>query len=59
MKCLKGTFALVVIFDDIPDVIFAIRNVSPIVAAYREDGTMLASDVAALWRSGNKLYGSS
>lgn len=48
VKCLKGTFALVVIFDDISDVIFAIRNVSPIVAAYREDGTMLASDVAAL-----------
>ena len=48
VKCLKCTFALVVIFDDIPDVIFAIRNVSPIVAAYREDGTMLASDVAAL-----------
>ncbi len=48
VKCLKGTFALVVLFDDIPDVIFAIRNVSPIVAAYREDGTMLASDVAAL-----------
>ena len=48
VKCLKGTFALVVIFDDIPDVIFAIRNVSPIVATYREDGTMLASDVAAL-----------
>lgn len=48
VKCLKGTFALVVIFDDIPDVIFAIRNVSPTVAAYREDGTMLASDVAAL-----------
>ena len=48
VKCQKGTFALVVIFDDIPDVIFAIRNVSPIVAAYREDGTMLASDVAAL-----------
>ena len=48
VKCLKGTFALVGIFDDIPDVIFAIRNVSPIVAAYREDGTMLASDVAAL-----------
>ena len=48
VKCLKGTFALVVIFDDIPDVIFAIRNVSPIVAAYREDGTMLASDVSAL-----------
>ena len=50
VKCLKGTFALVVIFDDIPDVIFAIRNVSPIVAAYRRRYhlTMLASDVAAL-----------
>ena len=48
VKWLKGTFALVVIFDDIPDVIFAIRNVSPIVAAYHKNGTMLASDVAAL-----------
>ncbi len=48
VKYLKGTFALVVIFDDRPDVIYAIRNVSPIVAAYREDGTMLASDVTAL-----------
>lgn len=48
VKHLKGTFALVVMFDDIPDVIYAIRNVSPIVAAYTEDGTMLASDVVAL-----------
>ena len=48
VKHLKGTFALVIIFDDIPDVIYAIRNVSPIVAARTEDGTMLASDVAAL-----------
>ena len=48
VKCLKGTFALVVIFDDIPDVILAIRNVSTIVADFRVVGTMLASDVAAL-----------
>ncbi len=48
VKLLKGTFALVVMFDDKPDVIYAIRNVSPIVAAYTENGTMLASDVAAL-----------
>jgi glucosamine--fructose-6-phosphate aminotransferase (isomerizing) len=48
VKYLKGTFALVVIFDDIPDVIYAIRNVSPIVAANCEDGTMLVSDVTAL-----------
>lgn len=48
VKHLKGTFALVIIFDDIPDVIYAIRNVSPIVAARTQDGTMLASDVVAL-----------
>lgn len=48
VKHLKGTFALVIMFDDIPDVIYAIRNVSPIVAAYTNDGTMLASDVVAL-----------
>lgn len=48
VKHLKGTFALVVMFDDIPDVIYAIRNVSPIVAACTDDGTMLASDVVAL-----------
>lgn len=48
VKYLKGTFALVVMFADQPEVIYAIRNVSPIVAAYNENGTMLASDVAAL-----------
>ncbi len=48
VRHLKGTFALVVMFDDRPDTIYAIRNVSPIVAAYWGDGTMLASDVAAL-----------
>ena len=45
---LKGTFALAVMFDDIPDKIFAIRNVSPIVAAKLEDGAIFSSDVAAL-----------
>lgn len=45
---LKGTFALAVIFEDIPDKIFAIRNVSPIVAASTKEGAILASDVAAI-----------
>lgn len=48
VKYLKGTFALVVMFVDQPEVIYAIRNVSPIVAAYNNNGTMLASDVSAL-----------
>jgi len=45
---LKGTFALAIIFEDIPGKIFAVRNVSPIVAANTEDGAILSSDVAAI-----------
>lgn len=54
VKYLKGTFALVVMFVDQPEIIYAIRNVSPIVAAYNENGTMLASDVAALGSTADK-----
>ena len=45
---LKGTFALAMMFDDIPGKIYAVRNVSPIVAASIEDGAILSSDVAAI-----------
>lgn len=54
VKYLKGTFALVVMFVDQPEVIYAIRNVSPIVAAHNDNGTMLASDVAALGGTADK-----
>ncbi len=45
---LKGTFALAILFEDQPDKIYAVRNVSPIVAAVAPDGAMLSSDVAAI-----------
>lgn len=45
---LKGTFALVILFADRPKEIYAVRNVSPIVAAVCEHGTILASDLSAL-----------
>lgn len=45
---LKGTFALSIMFEDIPGVIFAVRNVSPIVIGRAKGGSMLASDVTAL-----------
>ncbi len=45
---LKGTFALAILFEDQPGKIFAVRNVSPIVAAVTEDGAILSSDVAAI-----------
>lgn len=47
---LRGTFALVMLFEDKPGVIYAIRNVSPIVVANCEEGMMLASDLTALGR---------
>lgn len=48
VKCFRGTFAFTIIFDDIPGKIYAVRNVSPIVAAKTEHGTMLASDLTAI-----------
>ncbi len=53
---LHGTFALVVMFDDIPGVIYAVRNVSPIVATLCEEGAMLASDLTALCRYTNEYF---
>ncbi len=53
---LQGTFALVILFEDIPDTIYSIRNVSPIVATQSEEGCMLASDVTALCRFTNRYF---
>jgi len=56
VKKLKGTFALVIMFDEYPGVIFSIRNVSPIVATTCEEGSMLASDLTALCQFTNKYF---
>jgi len=50
VRMLKGTYALGILFADIPDKIFAIRNVSPIIAGVGKDRkeAFLASDVTAL-----------
>lgn len=48
VKELKGTFALAIIFDDIEETVFAVRNVSPIVCCKSDDGTYLASDILAI-----------
>lgn len=53
---LKGTFALVVLFEDQSDVIYSTRNVSPIVATHCEEGSMLASDLTALCRFTNRYF---
>lgn len=48
MKVLSGAFALCIMFQDIPDTIYAIRNVSPMVATSCERGSVIASDLTAL-----------
>lgn len=45
---LKGTFAFVLMFEDRPEKIYSVRNVSPIVAAKTADGAIVASDVTAI-----------
>lgn len=56
VKKLKGTYALVVMFDDVPDTIYATRNVSPIVVAKNEELTILASDPAALYEYSKEFF---
>lgn len=48
VKEIKGTFALAIMFDDIPDVIYAVRNVSPIVCCTNDNGAYIASDITAI-----------
>ena len=53
---LKGTFALGIMFEDIPDTVFAVRNVSPIVIAKAEEGSMMASDVTVLGQYSKEYF---
>ena len=53
---LKGTFALVILFQDRPGEIYSVRNVSPIVATLCSEGAMLASDLTALCRFTNRYF---
>ncbi len=48
VKLLSGSFALCIMFDDQPDKIFSVRNVSPLVAAASKSGAIVASDLTAL-----------
>lgn len=53
---LNGTFALVILFADRSEVIYSVRNVSPVVAAVCGKGTMLASDLTALCRFTDRYF---
>ena len=47
VKLFRGSFAFCILFKDQPGTIYAVRNVSPMVATYCEDGSFIASDLTA------------
>lgn len=48
VKKLQGSYGFCILFDDRPGEIYAVRRVSPMVAAYTPSGAMAASDLTAL-----------
>lgn len=45
---LKGSYSFCIMFEDLPGEIYAIRSMSPLVAAYTHSGSFVASDLTAL-----------
>lgn len=48
MTKLAGSYSFCIMFSDIPGSVYAVRCVSPLVAAYTHSGAMAASDLTAL-----------
>ena len=47
-KKLSGSYGFCILFEDRPGEIYAVRRVSPLVAAYTHSGSLVASDLTAL-----------
>ncbi len=45
---IEGAYAFCIMFADQPEVIYCLRNASPLVACHVEDGSIIASDLVAL-----------
>lgn len=45
---LDGAYAFCILFEDEPEVIYCLRNGSPLVACHSKDGSVIASDMVAL-----------
>ena len=52
----KGSFAFCIMFVDHPGVIYAVRNVSPMVATHCEKGSFIASDLTAFIEYSKKYF---
>ncbi|MDO4268724.1 MAG: glutamine--fructose-6-phosphate transaminase (isomerizing) [Eubacteriales bacterium] len=56
MGLLEGSYGFCILFDDQPGSVYAIRSVSPLVAAYTRSGAMIASDLTALIPYTNQYF---
>ena len=56
LEVLKGSFAFCILFADIPERIYCVRNVSPLVAAMSDQGAFVASDLTALISYSNSYF---
>ncbi len=53
---LKGTYGFVIMFFDRPGILYCIRQVSPLVATYCDDGAFVASDLTAFVSYSKKYF---
>ncbi len=52
----RGSYALGIMFEDRPDIIYAVRKDSPLIVGTSEDGNYIASDVPAILRYTRNVY---
>lgn len=48
VELIEGAYAFCILFADQPEVIYSIRNSSPLVACHAKEGSVIASDMVAL-----------
>lgn len=48
VELIEGAYAFCIIFADQPEVIYSLRNSSPLVACHAKEGSIIASDMVAL-----------
>lgn len=53
---IRGSYAFGIIFDSVPDVIYAVRKDSPLIVASTEEGGFIASDIPAILRHTSSYF---
>lgn len=56
MNRVRGSYALGILFADVPDTVFAVRKDSPLIVGKNQSGTLIASDVPAILKYTRDVY---